>query len=131
MARLNYFNGGDHYSQWHRSKCEGVAYIDIDSVPCCIHKGCWQPLAIIETVFNVGTYKKKYTTIVEHIAKSLNIPCYLLYYKPIPSSDSLEFVYAQKYPFKTDLNPILEGEWYQLLLNLQIEHNKHCKYAKI
>ncbi len=45
MARYNYFVGGfgDYYSEWHRNKCSDIAYIDIDSVPICINKPCWQP----------------------------------------------------------------------------------------
>jgi len=52
VARYNYFVGGfgDFYSEWHRNKCNDIAYIDIDSVPICINKPCWKPLAVIETV---------------------------------------------------------------------------------
>ena len=130
MARYNYFVGGfgDFYSEWHRNKCQEIAYIDIDSVPICINKPCWQPLAVIETVYDTGRNYKKYTNVVEYIAKGLNIPCFLLYYKPIPSSDSLEFKVQRLYPFKSDLNPILEEEWYYEMLKLQIEHDKVCKY---
>ena len=34
MARYNYFVGGfgDFYSEWHRNKCNDIAYIDIDSI---------------------------------------------------------------------------------------------------
>jgi len=37
MARYNYFVGGfgDYYSEWHRNKCEGIGYIDIDQVCIC------------------------------------------------------------------------------------------------
>jgi hypothetical protein len=129
LARYNYFNGGDHYSTWHRDKCEGIAYIDIDSVPICIHKGCWLPLAIIETVFDVGKYTK-YTNVVESIARGLNIPCFLLYYKPIPQTDSLEFKVKRLYPIKSDLNAILEEDWYYELLKLQQAHDKVCKHKK-
>jgi hypothetical protein len=85
-------------------------------------------LAVIETVYDTGKNYHKYTTVVEYIAKGLNIPCFLLYYKPIPDTDSLEFKVKRLYPLKTDLNPILEEEWYYEMLKLQIEHDKVCKY---
>ena len=77
-----------------------------------------------------GKNYNKYTTVVEYIAKGLNIPCFLLYYKPIPDTDSLEFKVKRLYPFKSDLNPILEEEWYYVMLDLQIQHDKVCKHKK-
>ena len=136
MARYNYFVGGfgDYYSEWHRNKCEGIGYIDIDQVCICINKGCWQPLAIVETVYDTGKNYKKYTNVVEYIAKGLDIPCFLLYYKPINDngvvSGSLEFKVKRLYPVKSDLNPIPEEVWYNTMLQLQLQHNKHCKHNK-
>jgi hypothetical protein len=134
VARYNYFVGGfgDFYSEWHRNKCNDIAYIDIDSVPICINKPCWKPLAVIETVYDTGKNYKKYTNVVEAIAQGLNIPCFLLYYKPIPDTDSLEFKVQRLYPLKNGLKgtlePILEEEWYYVMLKLQIEHDKVCKH---
>lgn len=132
MARYNYFVGGfgDYYSEWHRNKCEGVGYIDIDQISICINKPCWQPLAIVETVYDTGKNYNKYTTVVEYIAKGLNIPCFLLYYKPIGTHGSLEFKVKRLYPIKSDLNTIPEEVWYNTMLQLQLQHNKHCKYLK-
>ena len=136
MARYNYFVGGfgDFYSEWHRNKCNDIAYIDIDSVPICINKPCWKPLAVIETVYDTGKNYKKYTNVVEAIAPGLNIPCCLLYYKPIPDTDSLEFKVQRLYPLKNGLKgtlePILEEEWYYVMLKLQIEHDKVCKHKQ-
>jgi hypothetical protein len=130
VARYNYFVGGfgDFYSEWHRNKCSDIGYIDIDSVPICINKPCWKPLAVIETVYDTGKNYKKYTNVVEAIAQGLNIPCFLLYYKPIPDTDSLEFKVQRLYPIKGGLNPILEEEWYYVMLDLQIQHDKVCKH---
>ena len=134
MARYNYFVGGfgDFYSEWHRNKCNDIAYIDIDSVPICINKPCWKPLAVIETVYDTDKNYKKYTNVVEAIAQGLNIPCFLLYYKPIPDTDSLEFKVQRLYPLKNGLKgtlePILEEEWYYVMLDLQIQHDKVCKH---
>ena len=134
MARYNYFVGGfgDFYSEWHRNKCNDIAYIDIDSVPICINKPCWKPLAVIETVYDTDKNYKKYTNVVEAIAQGLNIPCFLLYYKPIPDTDSLEFKVQRLYPLKNGLKGtlehILEEEWYYVMLDLQIQHDKVCKH---
>ena len=94
----------------------------------CINKPCWKPLAVIETVYDTGKNYKKYTNVVEAIAQGLNIPCFLLYYKPIPDTDSLEFKVQRLYPVKSGLNPILEEEWYYVMLDLQIQHDKVCKH---
>lgn len=129
MARYNYFNGGDHYSEWHRSN-EGIGMIDIDSVEICTNKGCWQPLAIIETVFDVGKYNK-YTNIVEFIAEKLGIPAYLVYYKPSNAdTDSLEFKIMRLKPFKSQLEGVYEGDWLAELQGLQDQHRKICKHNK-
>ena len=29
--------------------------VDVDSVEICQNKGCWKPLALIETVYDTGT----------------------------------------------------------------------------
>ncbi len=129
MARYNYFNSGDHYSEWHRIH-EGIAMIDIDSVEICSNKGCWQPLAIIENVYDVGKYNK-YTTVVEFIAEKLGIPAYLVYYKPIGTSQqSLEFKIMRLKPFKSVLEGVYEEDWLAELRSLQDEHRKVCKHNK-
>ena len=56
----------------------------------------------------------------------------MLYYKPIPDTDSLEFKVQRLYPLKNGLKgtlePILEEEWYYVMLDLQIQHDKVCKH---
>jgi hypothetical protein len=101
--------------------------IDIDSVPICHRKGCWKPLAIIETVFDNGKYNK-YTNVVENIAKGLNIRAYLVYYKPLGDSGSLEFKIKRLVPDKSDLIPMSEQEWSDNLYALQLEHDWDHKH---
>jgi hypothetical protein len=79
MRQAKYFDK-DLYSKFHR-KYDGIAMCDVDSVEICQNKGCWYPLAIIEHLYDTGSTKKKYTTIVEHIGKALNVPVFLVYYK--------------------------------------------------
>ena len=76
MRDAKYFDK-DLYSRWHR-KYDGIAMIDIDAVEICQNKGCWKPLAVIEHLYDTGSDKKKYTTIVEYIGKALNVPVFLV-----------------------------------------------------
>ena len=103
--------------------------IDIDAVEICQNKGCWKPLAVIEHLYDTGSDKKKYTTIVEYIGKALNVPVFLVYYKKV-GADSLTFRVAQKYPVRTPLNPMSEESWLSILLDLQSNHQKVCSYVK-
>ena len=55
----------DLYSKWHRL-WDGIAMCDVDSVEICRNKGCWQPLALIEHVYDTGNYKK-YTNVIKSL----------------------------------------------------------------
>jgi len=118
----------DLYSKWHR-RFDNIAMCDVDSVEICQNKGCWKPLAIIEHLYDTGSNKKKYTTIVEHIGKALNVPVFLVYYKKLTET-SLTFRVAQKYPIRTPLNTLCETEWVEILRQIQIKHKKVCPYEK-
>jgi hypothetical protein len=74
MRHAKYFDK-DLYSKWHRLH-DGIAMCDVDSVEICMNKGCWKPLAIIEHLYDTGSTKKKYTTIVETYWKSLKSACF-------------------------------------------------------
>jgi len=76
MARWNYYNRGDRYSEWHR-QFEGIAMIDVDSVECC--KTCYEPLAVIETAMDKGGQHKAYT-LVKKIADKMQIPGFVVLY---------------------------------------------------
>ena len=117
----------DLYSRWHR-KYERIAMVDVDSVECCYNKGCWQPLALIETVYDTGNYVK-YTNVTRWIAKSCHIPAYLVFYKK-STQDSLEFKVRRVDIPNAPLIAMSEGEWVSVLRSLQDQHQKVCKYAK-
>ena len=53
------------------------------------NKGCWKPIALIETGYDTGNYVK-YTNVTRWIALSYHIPAYLLFYKKC-DHESLEF----------------------------------------
>jgi hypothetical protein len=127
MRHAKYFDK-DLYSKFHR-KYDGIAMCDVDSVEICQNKGCWYPLAIIEHLYDTGSTKKKYTTIVEHIGKALNVPVFLVYYKEA-TTDTLSFRVAQVHPIKTPLNTHCETEWVDILRSIQLKHQEVCKYGK-
>ena len=78
MARNNYYNKGDAYSEWHRALKNDLGYIDIDSVGICLK--CKQPLYLAETTFDVGQAWKA-TTTTEALARLANLPSFLIFYK--------------------------------------------------
>ena len=125
MRFAKYFDK-DLYSKWHRL-WDGIAMCDIDSVEICGNKGCWKPLAIIEHLYDTNSDKKKYTNIVEHIGKALDVPVYLVYYKDV-DKDTLSFRVSQKYPISVPLKAMSEQEWVAILYHLQAEHQKVCKH---
>ena len=125
MARDIYAFSNGLYSDWHR-KYDGISYIDIDSVECCAY--CYEPLAIIETCYDKGQ-KYKSTTLSKIIAKRLNIPCWLVFYKE-STPGSLTFRIKRVRSSKTELKRMSEDEWLKILRSLHDHHSKHCKSTK-
>jgi len=121
MARYTYAFSNGVYNDWHR-KYDGIAMIDIDSVECCQH--CYEPLAIIETCYDKGQ-KYKSVTLSKIIAKRLNIPCFLVFYKELEQG-SLTFRIKRVRSSKTEFELMTELEWYQVLRSLHDHHHKSC-----
>ena len=121
MARYTYAFSNGVYNDWHK-KYDGIAMIDIDSVECCQH--CYEPLAIIETCYDKGQ-KYKATTLSKIIAKRLNIPCFLVFYKEL-AQGSLTFRIKRVRSSKTEFELMTELEWYQVLRSLHDHHHKNC-----
>ena len=121
MARYTYAFSNGRYNDWHR-KYDGIAMIDIDSVECCQH--CYEPLAIIETCYDKGQ-KYKSTTLSKIIAKRLNIPCWLVFYKE-STQGTLTFKIKRVRSSKTEFELMTELEWYQVLRSLHDHHHKSC-----
>ena len=122
MARDVYAFSNGLYSDWHR-KYDGISYIDIDSVECCAY--CYEPLAIIETCYDKNQ-KYKSVTLSKIIAKRLNIPCFLVFYKEL-DQDTLTFRIKRIRASKTDFQLMNEREWVDVLLSLHDHHRKECK----
>lgn len=90
MARDNYFNSGDLYSEWHRNiEDSSLGYIDLDCIE--FHKKCGCILFIAETCYWKGqTYKN--TTLTRKMAKKLEVPAYLIFYMPVKRTEPHEFL---------------------------------------
>ena len=125
MARDVYAFSNGLYSDFHR-KYDGIAYIDVDSVECCVN--CYEPLAIIETCFDKNQ-KFKSTTLSKIIASRLNIPCFLVFYKELTPS-SLTFRIKRIKSRKTEFRLMSEDEWVIILRSLHDHHKTKCKSKK-
>ena len=69
------------FSRWHRYTFgDDASMIDLDSIGYCDR--CKSPLYVIEATRDVGQHKA--TTIAERVARSLNVPGWLVMYKPGP-----------------------------------------------
>ena len=122
MARNVYAFSNGAYSDWHR-KYDGIAYIDVDSVECCIN--CYEPLAIIETCYDKGQPWKA-TTLSKIIASRLNIPCFLVFYKEVTPT-SLTFRIKRIRSSQTEFQLMNEDEWVAILRDLHNHHQLNCK----
>ncbi len=125
MARDIYAFSNGKYSDWHR-KYDGIAYIDVDSVECCMY--CYEPLAIIETCYDKGQTWKA-TTLSKIIAERLNIPCFLVFYKELDHT-SLTFRIKRIKASQTEFQLMNENEWVKLLRTLHDHHKTLCKSTK-
>jgi hypothetical protein len=125
MARNIYAFSNGKYSDFHR-KYDGIAYIDVDSVECCMY--CYEPLAIIETCYDKGQ-EWKATTLSKIIASRLNIPCFLVFYKELDHT-SLTFRIKRIRSSKTEFQLMNENEWVKILRSLHDHHKTLCKSTK-
>ena len=124
MARNNYFNKGDPYSEWHRNLQNKLGYIDIDCVGICLK--CKDPLYLAETTFDVEQSWKA-TTTTEKLAKLSNLPSFLIFYKVNDKREVISFRIKQLTPEKYKENVFTEPQtWVQAMELLQDRHNFTC-----
>ena len=124
MARNNYFNKGDPYSEWHRSLENKLGYIDIDSCGICLK--CKDPLYLAETTFDVNQAWKA-TTTTEKLARLANLPSFLIFYKVNEERKIVSFRVKQLTPEKYKQNVFINPEtWVQAMELLQDRHNLIC-----
>ena len=125
MARNNYFDKGDPYSEWHRSLKNDLRYVDIDS--CGICNKCKLPLYLAETTFDVGQSWKA-TTATEWLARAANLPSFLIFYKVNENREVISLRVKQLTPIKDRKEVLLLPEaWVQAMELLQERHNLVCK----
>ncbi len=124
MARNNYFNKGDPYSEWHRSLNNKLGYIDIDQVQICLK--CKLPLFLAETTFDVGQVFKA-TTTTEALARLAGLPSFLIFYKVNDKREVIAFRIKQLTPTKDQKTVILTPDaWVQAMELIQDRHNIIC-----
>ena len=125
MARNNYFDKGDPYSEWHRSLYNKLGYIDIDSCGICLK--CKAPLYLAETTFDVGQPFKA-TTTTEALARLAGLPSFLIFYKVNDKREVIAFRIKQLTPTKDQKTVILTPDaWVQAMELLQDRHNLICR----
>ncbi len=124
MARYTYAFSNGSYNDWHR-KYDGIAMIDVDSIEVCPH--CYEPLAILETCFDKNQ-KYKATNLCNTLARRLNIPCFLVFYKNVTPT-TLTFRIKRITGSQTEFQYMNEDEWVSVLYEIQAEHKKVCKHG--
>ena len=125
MARNNYFDKGDPYSEWHRSLKNDLRYVDIDSCGLC--NKCKQPIYLAETAFDVGQAWKA-TTATEWLAHAANLPSFLIFYKVNEHREVISFRVKQLTPTKDQKEVYFTPDaWVQAMELLQDRHNLICR----
>jgi hypothetical protein len=124
MARWTYHHSNGSYNDWHR-KYDGIAMIDVDSIEVCPH--CYEPLAILETCYDKNQ-KYKATNLCNTLARRLNIPCFLVFYKNVTPT-TLTFRIKRITSSQTEFQLMNEDEWVSVLYEIQSEHKKVCKHG--
>lgn len=128
MARYNYFNIGDHFSEYHR-RFDGLAGLDLDFIEIC--QKCQEPLAMFETAVDKGqTYKT--TTVTEKIARACKVPSFLVFYTPGLAHDEVtQFRIKKLTPNETELRVMHPPEFIKMLKILQERHSNECVLAEV
>ena len=124
MARWTYHHSNGSYNDWHR-KYDGIAMIDVDSIEVCPH--CYEPLAILETCYDKNQ-KYEATNLCNTLARRLNIPCFLVFYKNVTPT-TLTFRIKRITGSQTEFQYMNEDEWVSVLYEIQAEHKKVCKHG--
>ena len=122
MARWTYAFSNGNYNDWHR-KYDGIAMLDIDSIECC--PKCYETLAILETWYDHGQ-KYKATNVVKTLARRLNQPCFLVFYRNLTDT-TLTFRIKRITSSPTEFELMNEDQWLSILLDLQRNHRNYCK----
>lgn len=75
------------YSKWHRFYLgDQEPMIDLDGVEYCMRRGCFKPLALIETARDVGQPQKA-TTVLRRLAEQSGVLALCVLYTIMPGTD--------------------------------------------
>jgi len=107
MARWNYFNKGDLYSEWHRNIQDNTfKMLDLDCIEYSVCSRCNNKTIhfIAETCMFKGSLYKN-TDITRLISNMMGVPAYLIFYykkdnKPVLSDDIVRLGYDPSLLFK-------------------------------
>jgi hypothetical protein len=122
MARYNYYNIGDHYSEWHRQH-DGISMIDIDSVEVCKKCGC--PLLLIEHSVYKG-HDNKQVWMLQKLANMAGVQAWLLFVK---LKDGGVVGFRGRVVAPTEWSSCVDlttGEWLYYLRVVHEHHDKIC-----
>lgn len=124
MARWTYFKSNGDFNDFHR-EFDGLAAIDVDLCEVCPR--CYEPLCVLETVFDKGQ-RFKATTFVEILSNRLQIPSFLVFYRRDDEGVMWVRVKALR-GLKSEIVRMKGEQFIQELYKLQEDHRKCCKYA--
>ena len=124
MARDNYYNEGDKYSQWHRYADDNLGMIDLDQVEIC--RKCYEPLFLAETCYDKNqTYKTSTTT--RRLAERAKLDAYLVFYQYDEIKGAVIGFRVQKIaPFKSQMFQLTVQDWIGEMAKYHEDHKKFC-----
>ena len=138
MARNQYYNQlKTPVSTWHRSKHDGVAYLDLDFLSVC--PSCAEPLLLADTIYNINDqFKGKSAWLNKpyiYVAEKCKIPYFNIWYTVNEISEEerpiIEFHIKRIYP-KSDgsLRKLTPDEMLQYLEWKVQQHIPNCTNKK-
>ena len=114
------------YSLTHRESHDGIAYIDLDKVGCCI--ACSEPLFLAELTRHKGSredYKKGHR-LMQRMAEKAFMKAYIVWYHE--ENDRVYKVSAQKIsPGYSKIQHCSWEDWISFLASYQVKHFPDCQ----
>jgi hypothetical protein len=116
------------YSRWHRTAslrrfigeraARACGMIDLDGVEIC--RRCSEPLALVETCYDVQQFKA--TTVLRRLAMLANLDAYLIYYVTDLDGEITGYRIAKVWPERIGPVPWTVDQWARKLAGLRRAH---------
>ena len=113
------------YSHTHRESHDGIAYMDVDKVGCCI--ACLEPLFLAELTRHKEA-REDYTKghrLIKRLAEKANLNAYIVWFH-----EELERVYKvtvrKVSPSYSKIMSCSWEEWLSFLASFQVKHYPSC-----